>query len=156
MTSSPGGPLSFVFAFGCAGSCCCAQAPHSCGERGPSLGAVHRLPVGASPFAVEHGLQAREMSCSGLFGIFPDQGLKLCPLHWQADFYPLDTREVLVCAWHEGLVALGVVWPGEGAMCFPQACRRAREPAWRRRHRGKLLLFTLPGAGLGWPSRAGT
>ena len=22
-------------------------------------------------------------------GIFPDQGLNLCPLHWQADSYPL-------------------------------------------------------------------
>ena len=137
----------------------CVQASSSCSEREPSLHAVHRpplaaasrdplvavhrLPVGASPLVMEPGLQARELSCSGLFGIFPDQGSNPCPLHWQADSYSLDTREVLVCAWHEGLVTLGVVWPGEGATCFPQACRRAREPAWRRRHRGSCCASPL-------------
>ena len=33
---------------------------------------------------VVHGL-----SCSTAGGIFPDQGSNLCPLHWQADSYPL-------------------------------------------------------------------
>ena len=33
---------------------------------------------------VAHGL-----SCSTAHGIFPDQGLNLCPLHWQAGYYPL-------------------------------------------------------------------
>ena len=33
---------------------------------------------------VAHGL-----SCSMTCGIFPDQGLNLCPLHWQVDSYPL-------------------------------------------------------------------
>ena len=28
-------------------------------------------------------------SCSGACGIFPDQGLNPCPLHWQADSQPL-------------------------------------------------------------------
>ena len=28
-------------------------------------------------------------SCSAACGIFPDQGLNLCPLHWQADSQPL-------------------------------------------------------------------
>ena len=28
-------------------------------------------------------------SCSTACGIFPDQGSNLCPLHWQADSYPL-------------------------------------------------------------------
>ena len=28
-------------------------------------------------------------SCSMACGIFPDQGLNLCPLHWQADSQPL-------------------------------------------------------------------
>ena len=32
-----------------------------------------------------HGL-----SCSTAGGIFPDQGSKSCPLHWQADSWPLD------------------------------------------------------------------
>ena len=34
--------------------------------------------------AVAHG-----PSCSAACGIFPDQGLNLCPLHWQADSQPL-------------------------------------------------------------------
>ena len=29
------------------------------------------------------------LSCSVACGIFPDQGLNLSPLHWQADSYPL-------------------------------------------------------------------
>ena len=29
------------------------------------------------------------LSCSVAGGIFLDQGLNPCPLHWQADFYPL-------------------------------------------------------------------
>ena len=33
---------------------------------------------------VVHGL-----SCSATCGIFPDQGSNPCPLHWQADSYPL-------------------------------------------------------------------
>ena len=34
---------------------------------------------------VEHGL-----SCSTACGIFPDQDLNLCPLHWQVDSLPLS------------------------------------------------------------------
>ena len=34
----------------------------------------------AGSVAVAHGL-----SCSAACGIFPDQGLNPCPLHWQAD-----------------------------------------------------------------------
>ena len=33
---------------------------------------------------------AHRLSCSLLCGIFPGQGLNLCPLHWQADSLPLD------------------------------------------------------------------
>ena len=29
------------------------------------------------------------LSCSAACGIFLDQGLNLCPLHWQADSQPL-------------------------------------------------------------------
>ena len=32
---------------------------------------------------------AQGPSCSAACGIFPDQGLNLCPLHWQADSQPL-------------------------------------------------------------------
>ena len=34
---------------------------------------------------VAHGL-----SCPSACGIFPDQGLNPCPLHWREDSYPLD------------------------------------------------------------------
>ena len=83
---------------------CCAQAFSSCGEQGLLLVAAHRLLI-AVPSLVEHGLQARRLqqlwcvgsvavvahglSCSTACGIFPDQGSNPCPLHWQADSYPL-------------------------------------------------------------------
>ena len=35
---------------------------------------------------------AHELSCSAACGIFPDQGLNPCPLHWQADSQPLRHR----------------------------------------------------------------
>ena len=38
----------------------------------------------AGSVVVAHGL-----SCSAACGIFPDQGLNPCPLHWQADSQPL-------------------------------------------------------------------
>ena len=38
----------------------------------------------AGSVVVAHGL-----SCSAACGIFPDQGLNRCPLHWQADSQPL-------------------------------------------------------------------
>ena len=47
---------------------CCMRAFSSCGEWGLLLIAVHKL------------------SYSKVFGIFLDQGLNPCPLHWQADF----------------------------------------------------------------------
>ena len=47
--------------------------------------------------ALVHGLSsvgawARGLSCSSMGGLFPDQGLNLCPLHWQADCHPLDPQ----------------------------------------------------------------
>ena len=56
----------------CAGfSCCGAWA----------LGAWASVVVARGSVVVAHGI-----SCSVACGIFPDQGLNLCPLHWQADF----------------------------------------------------------------------
>ena len=34
-----------------------------------------------------------KLSCSMACGILPDQGLKLCPLNWQADCYPLHHQQ---------------------------------------------------------------
>ena len=42
---------------------------------------------------------AHGCGCSAACGIFPDQGLNPCPLHWQADSWPLD---------HQGCPILGV------------------------------------------------
>ena len=39
---------------------------------------------GAASVVVAHG-----PSCSAACGMFPDQGLNPCPLHWQADSQPL-------------------------------------------------------------------
>ena len=36
------------------------------------------------------------LSCCAACGISPDQELSLCPLHWQADSYPLYQQEVLI------------------------------------------------------------
>ena len=60
------------------GLCFSAQASHcggfSCGAR-----TLEHISV-----AVAYGL-----NCSEACGIFLDQGSNLCPLHWQADSYPL-------------------------------------------------------------------
>ena len=45
-----------------------------------SLVVEHRLKGTQASVAVVHGLDC-PMAC----GIVPDQGLNLCPLHWQAD-----------------------------------------------------------------------
>ena len=56
------------------------------GVRGPGSRDSQALERG--PVVVAHGL-----SCSTACGIFLDQELKLCPLHWQADSYPLCHQE---------------------------------------------------------------
>ena len=45
-----------------------------------SLVAEHRLQDSQTSIVVVHGL-----SCSGVYGIFPDQGLNSCLLHWQVN-----------------------------------------------------------------------
>ena len=74
----------------------CVGAFSSCGEWGLLFVVVCGLFIvvasrcGAQPLgmwasvAVPQGL-SDSMAC----GIFPEQGLNLCPLHWQADSYPL-------------------------------------------------------------------
>ena len=52
---------------------------------GYSLVAVRRLLTAVAARAVEHGSIAvvHRLDCSTACGIFPDQGLNLCLLHWQ-------------------------------------------------------------------------
>ena len=38
------------------------------------------------------GVVVRGLSCSAACGIFPEQGPNPCPLHWQANSWPLDHK----------------------------------------------------------------
>ena len=49
-----------------------------------SVVAVLRL-SSCSSWIQRTGSVAHRLSCSAACGIFPDQGLNLCPLHWQAE-----------------------------------------------------------------------
>ena len=73
----------------------CARAFSSCGKWGPLFIAVCRLlsrPLLLRSTGSRHAgsvVVAHGPSCSAACGIFPDQGLNPCPLHWQADSQPL-------------------------------------------------------------------
>ena len=111
--------LFYLFIFGCTGSPLMHGLFSSCGERGYSL-VLCRLPIVVASLAAEGGLWglwapvavARGLcSCSSLAsstgsvvmalrlthsracGIFPDQGLNPCLLHWQVDSFPLSHQE---------------------------------------------------------------
>ena len=63
------------WAFHCSGFSCC-------GAWGPETGSA----------VVTQGL-----SCLSACGIFLDQGLNPCPLHWQVDSQPLDHKGLPIC-----------------------------------------------------------
>ena len=86
----------------------CARAFSSCGKWGPLFIAMRGPLIIVASLVAEHRLQTRRLSncgsrarragsvivahgpsCAAACGIFPDQGLNLCPLHWQADSQPL-------------------------------------------------------------------
>ena len=76
------------------GLCCWLQASSraSCGELfGFSLCCLPRCGARALGSRVSV-VVARGLSCPMTCGVFPDQGLNLCPLPWQADSEPLDHR----------------------------------------------------------------
>ena len=103
----------FFFFLAVLGLRCCVKAFPSCGEQGLLFVAVHGLLIAVASLVVDHRLQARglqqlqhagprvrglqqlwrmgsgvvvhRLSCSVACGIFPDQGLNLCPLHWLVD-----------------------------------------------------------------------
>ena len=86
-----------------------------------SLVAKHRLQRLGSVAAV-HG-----RNCSLACGIFPDQGSNLCPLHWQADPYPLH---------HQGSPALVTSSPSRGCdhsedRSASHACLQTQHPVGR-------------------------
>ena len=90
--------ISFIIYLAELSLCCCVQAFSTCSEWGLLSVGLWGLLLAVSVFSccraqvlgfwallvVEHGL-----SCSAACGIFLDQGLNLCPLHWQVDSYPL-------------------------------------------------------------------
>ena len=69
----------------------------------------------AGSVVVAHGL-----SCSTACGIFPDQGSNPCPVHWQADSYPLrhqgSPHHCLFSAVLIG-VATDFGWPSQRISC---------------------------------------
>ena len=83
---------------------CCAWAFSSCGERGLLFVVVRGLLIavaslfgsmgsrragfcscGSRAYRAGSVVAAHGLSCSAACEIFPDQGLNLCPLHWQTD-----------------------------------------------------------------------
>ena len=82
------------------GLCCYMQAFSHCGEqellssckaRASHCGGFSCGGVGLKSLQ-DSAVVARGLSCSAACGIFPDQGLNLCSLRWQADSYPLDQQ----------------------------------------------------------------
>ena len=94
--------------FACAESSLLPVLLSSCGERGLHSGGAGASRCSAfscgtlalrcagfsscSSQALEHRLSSCG-NCSAACGIFLDQGLNLCLLHWQADSLPLSHRE---------------------------------------------------------------
>ena len=60
----------------------------STGSRCAGFSSCGSRALECSSVVVAHGLR-----CSAACGIFPDQGLNPCPLHWQVDSYPLRHQE---------------------------------------------------------------
>ena len=90
----------------------CARAFSSCGKRGPLFTAV-RGPLTIRPLLLRSTCSRRAgsvvvahgPSCSAACGIFPDQGLNPCPLHWQADSQPLCHQGSPHC----GLICISLI-----------------------------------------------
>lgn len=77
---------------------CCTQAFSYCSEWDYSLVVVLGLLIVVAPFVVECRLKdapasavaSHRLSCHEACGIFSDQELNLCPLHWKVSSQPLN------------------------------------------------------------------
>ena len=81
------------------GLCCCGEqglllvavrgiliaVASRCGARASVVAAPGSVVVACGLWSTGLVVVAHGLSCSTACGIFPDQGLNLCPLHWQAD-----------------------------------------------------------------------
>ena len=101
--------IIFVFIFGCAGASLLQGLFSSCGEQGLLFIEVYGLLIVVASLVAEYGLRAQAsvvvvprlqstgsiavmhgLNCFAASGIFPDQRLNPCLLHWQADSLPLS------------------------------------------------------------------
>ena len=122
-------PLESLFVFFLAplGLRGCVQAFSGCGKRGilSSWGALashcggffccrtQALGCMNSVVVAAHRLRSPK-TC----GIFPDQGLNLCPLHWQVDSKPLDHQESPICVYF--MTVIHVIWSYREILIFYQ------------------------------------
>ena len=58
--------------------------------RARALGRTDLVAVAPTSQSAGSIVAAHELGCPTACGIFPDQGLNLCPLHWQPDSYPSE------------------------------------------------------------------
>ena len=92
----------FILVLAVLGFQCCVDCSLIAENRDFSLAGVHGLLISVASLAVELGLystglvvEAHGLSCSKVCGIFSDQGLNPCLLHWQADSLPLSHQASL-------------------------------------------------------------
>ena len=72
---------------GCAESGCCPRASLVVESRGCALAAPWAsLIAGHRLYGTGSVVEVLRLTCPTACGICPDQGLKPCPLHWQADY----------------------------------------------------------------------
>ena len=62
---------------------------------------------------------AHRLSCSTACEIFPGQGSNPCPLHWQADSYPLDHQRSPVVIFSQSVSSVAQWCP---TLCNPNDC----------------------------------
>ena len=123
-----------------ANSSCSGWASHCCGFSCCSSWALSSRPS----VVAAHGL-----SCPLAYRIFPDQGLNLCPLHWQAGSHPLYHQESPFFKnkyfhWIEAFNFGGQLIPGQllESLRFPPPNQNV-DPDLLNFYSG--ILITLPG-----------
>ena len=80
------------------------------------------FPCGAQPLGTCAGsvVVAQGLSCSAARGIFPDQGLNSCFLHWQADSYlPYHQRSLLIALLMSVVFVNGSLFMPRGQISLP-------------------------------------
>ena len=133
---SEGHSSSWCVASHCSGlSRCGAWTPGALA----SVAVAHRFSSCSSqaperkPSSVAHG-----PSCSAACGIFPEQGLNLCPPHWQADSQPLR---------HQGSPSNNVYFQSKRPLGFQRKAKRStngeKENKKQAREREQFFLSLI-------------